>query len=185
MSADSSCISPVPEFDRQVSLADIPGGGLALRLTATAAECAGLARRYEVAAVDDLVVTARLRPLSGGRYRLAGRFRARVQQTCVVSLEPMESEIAEDFDVTFQADAAPGRATEVDIDAIGEDPPEPVVDGRIPVGETVAQLLALAIDPFPRSPEAVLENANAGDDASESQAESRPDSPFAILRKLR
>ena len=186
-------MTAAPEFDRSVSLAEIPGGGLALDLTASDAECAALARRYGVLGVSDLAVKARLRPLTHGRYRLKGRVQARVRQTCVVTLEPTESDVGEDFDVTFQADAVSGRTEEVEVDALGDDPPEPVQDGRIPVGETAAQYLALAIDPFPRAPGAVAEidagtvetTQTNGEPDTDTRPESRPDSPFAILRKLR
>ncbi len=58
--------------------------------------------------------------------------------------------------------------------------PEPIVEGRIDIGEAVAQQLALALDPYPRKPgislEDVIGNAAAGDD--------RPASPFAVLAGL-
>ena len=40
-------------------------------------------------------------PKSGGRYHVAGRVRARIGQTCVVTLEPIESDIDEPIDLIF------------------------------------------------------------------------------------
>ena len=40
-------------------------------------------------------------PKSGGRFHVAGHVRARVGQTCVVTLEPMESDIDEPIDLIF------------------------------------------------------------------------------------
>ena len=44
-----------------------------------------------------------------------------------------------------------------DIDTIDdENAPDLIVDGMIDVGEAIAQLMALALDPYPRSPGASM-----------------------------
>ena len=40
-------------------------------------------------------------PKSGGRLQVTGHVRARIGQTCVVTLDPIESEIDEEIDLTF------------------------------------------------------------------------------------
>ena len=40
-------------------------------------------------------------PKSGGRFHVAGRVRARIGQTCVVTLDPIENEIDEPIDLIF------------------------------------------------------------------------------------
>ena len=54
------------------------------------AEVAGL--REILSANASLDVT----PKSGGRFHVAGQVRARVGQTCVVTLDPIENDIDED-----------------------------------------------------------------------------------------
>lgn len=166
------------ELDRWISVAEIGAGGLHQRIEAGPAELAALAKRYRVPAVPSLVAEVEIRPVGRSRYRLTGHVAAVVRQVCVISLDELENHVEEDFSVDFEpAESRAPQPAEVDIDVEAEDPPEPLVDGRIPVGEMVAQHLALAIDPYPRAPDAVLEDAP-------SEPAPAPQSPFAILRKL-
>ena len=59
------------------------------------AEVAGL--REILSANASLDVT----PKSGGRFHVAGRVRARIGQTCVVTLDPIENDIDEEIDLIF------------------------------------------------------------------------------------
>ena len=63
----------------------------------------------------------------------------------------------------------------------GGGPPEPVSGGAIDLGETVAQQFALALDPYPRCPDASIEALGA-----EPQG-ARPEEggPFAALARLK
>src|SRR5437879_4299531 len=84
-----------------VAVAQIPDTGLHRDLQADEAV------RHAIADVGDLreVLSAQasfdVTPKSGGRYHVAGHVRARIGQTCVVTLEPMESDIDEPIDLTF------------------------------------------------------------------------------------
>ncbi len=167
------------ELERWVSASEIGPGGLRLHIEAGPAELKALAKRYRVPAVLRLEAEVELRPVGRARFRLSGRVKARLRQLCVVTLDELENDVAEDFEVDFDpnAEVSAETETEIDFDAEAEDPPEPLIDGRIPVGEMVAQHLALAIDPYPRAPDAVLE-------ADSAEPEVSSQSPFAILRKL-
>ena len=59
------------------------------------AEAAGL--REVLSASASLDVT----PESGGRVHVTGRVRARIGQTCVVTLDPIENELDEPIDLVF------------------------------------------------------------------------------------
>src|SRR5262249_9065317 len=85
------------------------------------------------------------------------RLQADVTQACALSLEPVPAQIDERFAALFGGPAA--VAGIVDIDLAEEDPPEPIENGRIDMGELVAQHLALALDPHPRAPGARLSAA--------------------------
>ena len=54
----------------------------------------------------------------------------------------------------------------------GEDPPDPIVDGKIDLGALAAEFLALGLDPYPRKPGVAF-------DPPEPQG--GRDSPFAAL----
>jgi len=165
-----------------VTVAHIPDGGLHREIEADAAareamaETAGLREILSARAWFDLTLQ------SGGRVHVTGRVLARLGQTCVVTLDPIENEIDEPVDLIFapseklrelihQADEAP------DGDAETADPPEPMENGIIDLGRLATDVLYLAIDPYPRKAGAVFEpQVSAADPA---------DHPFAALKTLR
>ena len=111
--------------------------------------------------------------------RRAGR--ARIGQTCVVTLDPIESDIDEPIDLIF---APPEQIPEmadlvdeaVESDVEIPDPPEPIENGVIDLGRLATDALFLAVDPYPRKPDAVFEPPVVADDPE--------DHPFAALKAL-
>ena len=93
--------------------------------------------------------------------------RARVGQTCVVTLDPIENDIDEPIDLIFApAEQIPALADLVDdggeSDAEVADPPEPIENGIIDLGRLATDALFLAIDPYPRKPDVVFEPRGHG-----------------------
>jgi uncharacterized metal-binding protein YceD (DUF177 family) len=122
-----------------------------------------------------------LTPMSGGRFRVAGRVRARIGQTCVVTLEEIENDIDEPVDLIFAPpEQIPEMAALVDeAEASDEevpDPPEPIENGVIDLGRVATDALFLAVDPYPRKGGAVFEPV--------VEAADPEDHPFAALRAL-
>ena len=155
------------ELGWEHAIQDIPEAGLQVERSASSEEREDIARILDLVACTSLQAQYALTPRSGGHFRLAGTLKARIEQSCVVTLEPLTSQIAESFSVDFWP--------ETDI-------PEPIVTGRIKVGRVVFECLAAAIDLFPRKPgvtfeasEAQPENGNAGKTAS----------PFAALARIK
>ena len=116
-----------------------------------------------------------------GRFHVGGRVRARVGQTCVVTLEPIENDIDEEVDVIFAPpDQIPVLADLVDealeSDEAIPDPPEPIENGFIDLGRLATDALFLAIDPYPRKPDVVFEPLVEAPDPE--------DHPFAALKAL-
>ena len=114
-----------------VAVAQIPDTGLHRDLEAdkavreAIAEVGGL--REVLAASASLDVT----PMSGGRFHVEGRVRARIGQTCVVTLDPIENAIDEPIDLIFAPpEQIPEMADLVEEAAESEveipDPPEPI-----------------------------------------------------------
>ena len=175
--------STTPELDWDHLVRDIPESRpLSRQRQAAPDELAGIARTLDLVACRSLTVDYTIAQAGGGRYRLEGRLRAEVEQTCVVTLEPVASVIDEGFDVTFwpQDDMPVPHGGEVDVDE--EPEPEPIVDGHIAAGRVVFECLASAIDPFPRSPGATLERQSTG--PSEG-VDPRSASPFAVLANVK
>ncbi|HTB01212.1 MAG TPA: DUF177 domain-containing protein [Bradyrhizobium sp.] len=120
-------------------------------------------------------------PRGRGRFHVGGRVRARVGQTCVVTLEPIENDIDEEVDVIFAPpDQIPVLADLVDealeSDEAIPDPPEPIENGIIDLGRLATDALFLGIDPYPRRPDAIFEPPV---EAADPEAH-----PFAALKAL-
>ena len=109
---------------------------------------------------------------------VTGRVTATVGQSCVVTLEPIESEVIEDIDLVLAPAAAPVIVEEdggkVEIAAV--DAPEPLSGGTVDLGAIATEFLILGINPYPRKPGVVFEPPAAGADT---------DGPFAALKALR
>jgi hypothetical protein len=140
------------------------------------AELAGLREVLSASASIDVT------PASGGRFHVAGRVRARIGQTCVVTLDPIENDIDEPIDLILAPpEQIPALADLVDDAAESEaeipDPPEPIENGMIDLGRLATDALFLAIDPYPRKPDAVFEPLVAAVDPEEH--------PFAALKALK
>ena len=164
-----------------VVVAQIPDTGLHRDIEA------GPATRAAMAAIADLreIVSASasldVTPKGGGRFQVAGRVRARVGQTCVVTLDPIQNDIDEAIDLIF---APPEQIPELSdlVDEAAEsddeipDPPEPIERGIIDLGRVATDALFLGIDPYPRRADAVFEAPVVADDPE--------DHPFAALKAL-
>jgi len=164
-----------------VIVAQIPDTGLHREIEAdraardAMAAVAGLREILSASASLDLTLE------KAGRVHVAGRVRARVGQTCVVSLDPIENDIDEAIDLIF---APPEQIRELaelvdeaaESDAEIPDPPEPIVNGVIDLGRLATDALFLGIDPYPRRPDAVFEPMVEAPDPE--------DHPFAALKAL-
>lgn len=162
--------SVAPELHRPVAIERIGSAGLDYVVEASAAECTALARRLGLPAVLALSCRFHLRPLPGSVFAARGTLTARIVQTCVVSLDEFEITLQEEFALRFV------RAGNETADPDPESDDEIPFDGTmIDLGEAAAEQLALALDPYPRKPDAELPASEAG----------YPVQPFARLAALR
>lgn len=130
-----------------VKVDTIPDHGLHRAIAASAAECAGVA---ELAAVREVTgLSADIDAIRDGDLVLVtGRVRARVGQNCVVTLEPIDTEIDEPIDIAFAPVAEDGEVP--DTGQADADLPEPLIGGAIDLGAIATEFLILGIDPYPR-----------------------------------
>ena len=140
-----------PELHRPVVVDRVGGGGLDCAVEATADECTALARRMNLPAVLSLSCRFCLQREPGGALMARGHLLASVVQTCVVSLDDFTTTVEERFELLCVA--AGSESDDPDPKA----PDEFVYEGGvIDLGEAAAEQLALALDPYPRAPGAVL-----------------------------
>ncbi len=164
---------------------EIPEAARRFERVATEQERAGIVEALELDGCPRLVVTYQIRSLSGGRYRVEGRIKADAIQSCVVTLDPVPQSIDEPFDVTFSPDGDEQRAGSSEREILSEPDVEPLADGRLEVGRVVFELLASALDPYPRKPGVDFEQiAPQFLGENEAGAAATP-SPFAVLAKLK
>ncbi len=189
-------MSQQPELSRRIqvrTLGTMQAGSVALDTTveASPAECAALARRLDVPSVQ--AVRCRFR-LSGadrsGRVTADGLLQATLDRICVATLDQFTATVTERFTVRFVPDEQmPDDATrgEASLDP-DEDDDLPYGSGTIDLGEAAAEQLALALDPYPHKPGAVLPpGIGSVDLPAEEAVEATPDrpNPFAALAALR
>lgn len=175
-----------PRFELVV--ATLPGSGFVATLRPDEAERAAIASTLGVTRFGMLEADLIVRRWRRDGAEVTGEVRARLEQPCVVSLEPVVQELEETVRATFLPAGSKGLAPrtpselELVIDPEGDDPPEPFEGDSIDLWSIVMEWLALAVDPFPRSPEARLETGDTSDDAAEDAQER---SPFAALARLK
>jgi uncharacterized metal-binding protein YceD (DUF177 family) len=158
-----------------VRLEDVPDTGLNLTLEADEDVRARLAVLAGVLSVANLGISADM-TRHGEGLRATGHVTARVTQTCIVTLEPIENAVDEPFDVLFIPPDVSGAAPAGRDPEHVDDTREPLVDGAADLGAVATEFFLLGIDPYPRKPGAVF--SGPGEDRA-------ADSPFASLSRLK
>ena len=164
-------------FAHQLRLDQIRDGER-LDLVADETERDAIARRLGLSSLDRLEAHVTLAK-TGEIVRAQGRMVAALDQSCVVTGDPIASHVDEPVEILFVPEpslAAPDEEVELrrgDLDVVFHD------GAAIDLGGAIADTLALSLDPYPRSAaaEAALKEAGV---MTEEQA-----SPFAVLAKLR
>ena len=136
-----------------VAVEDIPDTGLHMEIEASPEIRAALGKLADVRDIAQAFAVFDLVRVDGG-IDVKGRVKARVGQTCVVTLEPVENEVDEPIAVAFRPGAEfaelPAHSSQV-LDEV-EEPPEPLVGGKVDLGALASEFLVLGIDPYPRKP---------------------------------
>jgi uncharacterized metal-binding protein YceD (DUF177 family) len=158
---------------------------LEVHLEADERECRALAKLWDILSVESLSADLKIRRWKKDGVKITGTLAARVTQACVVTLEPVPTEIAEEIDQIFVPEGShlarmpANDQGEMLIDPEGPDIPDMFVGDTIDVGEVVAEFAAMGLDPYPRK--AGVEFSGYGETAV---AEKKP-SPFAVLKTLK
>lgn len=157
---------------------------------ATEAERAAIAEALGLTQCFSVSATCTIHARAGGRYVLAGRLLADVEQACVVTLDPVPEHIDERFKGEYcpASDIAVAGAVEAHFDPDSDDEPIAIVEGQLAIGKLVFETLALAIDPFPRAAgaeEVKLERGPSGPTKTGDAVTERAPNPFAVLAKLK
>ncbi len=180
-----------PEWSHFIDADDVTGEKLRLSITPDKEARKNLVRRLGVLSFETLKADLILQREQGGMVvHVTGHVRATLKQSCVVTLDPVNAKVDEDFEAWFadpdQAIALAKVKHDQQIKAGGETPileeyedPEPIIDGKIDLGELVTQHLSLAINPYPHAEGVRYEY---GDDEPQKVPEAFKNNPFAALK---
>jgi len=164
-------------FAHQLRLDQIRDGER-LDLIADESECSEVARRLGLVSLDRLEAHVAI-GRTGDVVRVEGRLVAALDQSCVVTGDPVAAHVDEPFALLFTPEPKDGNPDE-EIE-LGEGDCDVVFyeGGAIDLGGAIADTLALSLDPYPRSAgaDAALKEAGV---LTEEQA-----SPFAVLAGLK
>jgi hypothetical protein len=170
-------------YSFKVKVGHVAANPVTVTMTADAAERRTLAAIWKVPSVEAFSATATLGRWKRDGVRVKGHVAARITQACVVTLEPVEQEIAEDFEAVFVPETSRlariplDDAGELFLDPEGPDLPETFTGDSIDVGAVAAEFAALAIDPYPRKEGVVFEPPGGDSPVDDGKV-----SPFAVLK---
>lgn len=170
----------------QVAVARLPQNGLPVEFAPGDEERAALAEALGILAVESLSADLTVRRWKRDGVEVVGRLKARVVQSCVVTVDPVKELIDEPIEVVFVPDGsklsriAPADDGELHLDPEGADIPETFNGDRIDLGAYLTEVVGLALDPYPRA---------EGVEFSEIDTDPDPEggrvSPFAALGRLK
>src|SRR5262245_2424208 len=161
-----------------VAVHEVPETGRHFALAADERTRAAIAKLAGLRALPRLEAHFEVAPRGRDRLQVTGTIAATVGQDCVVTLEPIESEIDEPVDLVFAPPTPPTIVEEegAQSEVPPVDAPWPLVGGSIDLGAIASEFLMLAIDPYPRKAGVVFEPPAKDTDTG---------GPFAALAALK
>lgn len=166
-------------FSHILTVAEI-GQARAISLEANEAERAEIAQRLDLIELKSFAFGAKLASVAGG-IKATGHVKAHVVQRCAATDLAVPAQINEPFDLRFLRNLDGDiSADEIEVE-ISSDECDllPLENERIDIADAAVQSLSLALDPFPRHPDADRILAEKGV-LTEQQA-----GPFAALAALK
>ena len=159
-------------------LGDLSQAGSVVTVRAGGDELARLAKWASVDAVRAFEGTVGLRRISRTHFEFEADLAADIVQTCVITLEPVETHIERHItrELLFAPRAQPEEG-ELTLAAGDDDVPETIMSLDYDLAAPLLEEFALAIDPYPRKAGAAFAVPAEPDDA--------PESPFAVLKTLK
>lgn len=170
-------------FSYLVKVGHISANPVQVRLEADERERQGLAKLWQVSAVNELRAELQIGRWKKDGIRIKGRVKGELVQACVVTLEPVVSRFSEEIEQIYVPEGSKLARIVIDgvaemvLDPDGPDAPETFVGDTIDAGVLVSEFAALAIDPYPKK-----EGVEFAGHADTPADEVRRPSPFAALK---
>ncbi len=166
-----------PEFSRPIDAERVSDTAQSFPIEADATERRRLAGRFRLIELRQLRAAITLQRRAGVIHA-EGTVDGDVVQACAVTGDSIPAKVTAPVHVRYVADPITSEADEIELS--GDDCDTLAIEqGRIDIGELAAETLALALDPYPRSPQA--------DTFLREQAEARTTGlgAFAALKDLK
>lgn len=175
-------------ISRPVTVSVLPAAGFSVVIEPNERERMALARTHDLDAVESFTANLVLKRWRKDGVRVVGDVSASVRQACVVTLQPVVSDIGVPIDAVFLPEGSRlSRPFDEDgamiVDPNGPDLPETFSGGVLDAGAVAEEFFELAIDHYPRADDAEMPEENPGDDANDAQ--NKGQNPFAGLSALR
>ncbi len=149
-------------------LGEIGPNGWQGHFKATSEQCAKIANRFDIPAVNSLEAEVNA-VIDGDLIRVYGHIKANLERICVVSLDHFEEVLDTDFEALFAEDVPLLKEGEM------EDDIEPIDRGRLDIFDIVSEQVGLNMNPFPRK------DGVSGDYTENTETGNHP---FANLKNL-
>lgn len=167
-----------PELSKIIKLSDIGGAALTGQIIANDDQLKALAKRFDLPSIESIAADYRLEAKEH-EIKFTGNIQSDLHQACAISGQPFPVQIAEAFNIVFEEknDTPP---SEEEIELAPEDCD--VIEyeaAQIDLGEAIAQTLYLALDPYPRGPDA---DSVAEKKGLKSEEEAGPFGALAALK---
>ena len=165
------------------NLARLGNAGNTVSFAADAGQRAAIARWSGVLSVEKLEARVEIRKISASRFGLSFHLAADVTQACVISLEPVQSQIERSFsrELHFLGGSvrhkAPESGPELVLDADPDEGPEEIQSLHYDLAVPVLEEYVLSLEPYPRRPGVAF--------ALKTDPEDRPENPFVVLKGLK
>jgi hypothetical protein len=168
-------------FVHHYDLRDLGQGGARISIVLDGEDLDRLAQWAGVEKVESFSAKIELQKSSSSRFKLGAHLEADILQNCVVTLDPVRSQVVRDFSRELHLVAATRIVTEapgpLTLAAGDDDAPEEIASPLIDLAAPLLEELSLGIDPYPRAPGVAFEQPQDAQTGSES--------PFAVLKALK
>lgn len=149
-----------PEFSRILFADRVSPSGSEEHLDAKPAERTALAQRFELIDLPALTAVLKIRHEQRGALAISGTVTADVVQRCVVTLEPVATHLEIPVELLLLPEGE--RRDQTPIAGEEEEDFDYYINGRIDLGELMAQHLGVNLDPYPRKEGASLPKTEFG-----------------------
>jgi uncharacterized metal-binding protein YceD (DUF177 family) len=173
-----------PEISVLIATSQIEGGVFETDIKATKEQRIKLASRFGLIELKSFHANFKASLLPSELCILVeGDFKAKVVQQCVVTLEPVSSDVKGILYCKYSESPEIEGTGPIDFDLMTEEPTELIVDGQFDVGIILSEQLGLELNSFPRSSGISFDAPS--DFSFANKLEKRGSNPFDVLKKFK